>query len=85
LAGEIAVEEPVCHYGGCHESRPKSTGSGAVWEEISIEGKLIMAGTYSNRIEAIYSWKVCWDRGSNIISLAPFRGLATSYMLKLNT
>jgi hypothetical protein len=32
---------------------PKSLGSGVVGEEVSIEGKLIIAETYLNRIEVI--------------------------------
>jgi hypothetical protein len=68
LAAEIAVGEPVCHYGGCHELRPKSTRSGVVWEEVSVEGKLIIAETYLNHLEV----------NIFVLLLAPFRWLATT-------
>jgi hypothetical protein len=82
LAAEIAVGEPVCHYGGCHELRPKSTRSGVVWEEVSVEGKLIIAETYLNHLEVNIFLESLLGSCSQRAPSGPF-SLACYYMLKL--
>jgi len=52
-----------------------------VWEEGSVEGKLIIAETYLNRTEVINSWEDYWDRAQRAPS-GPF-SWACYYMLKL--